>query len=232
MLTVAVSAASSTQTTILPTARGALAMAVYGAIPGALARSIRGTRRRVSPPGDGPHRDRVLPGAVLDQRQRAGRLDRLTRSGCSVLLRRSPPSPVSATSAEPCSPAPATSSCADYSRCSVASAWWPPSSWRRSPARPGEQLHHLRPDRRHLRHRHRHARPRGAADDRLCRTVQGVLPRRDAERGHADPGARHRRGASGSPRVPELSGIEFESQLNWMLDSSASRWVYVAGSGD
>lgn len=33
LLTVAVSAASSTQTTILPTARGALAMAVYGAIP-------------------------------------------------------------------------------------------------------------------------------------------------------------------------------------------------------
>jgi amino acid transporter len=34
LLTVAVSAAASTQTTILPTARGALAMAVYGAIPG------------------------------------------------------------------------------------------------------------------------------------------------------------------------------------------------------
>ena len=33
LLTVSVSAASSTQTTILPTARGALAMAVYGAIP-------------------------------------------------------------------------------------------------------------------------------------------------------------------------------------------------------
>jgi amino acid transporter len=33
LLTVAVSAASSTQTTILPTARGTLAMAVYGAIP-------------------------------------------------------------------------------------------------------------------------------------------------------------------------------------------------------
>ena len=33
LLTVAVSAAASTQTTILPTARGALAMAVYGAIP-------------------------------------------------------------------------------------------------------------------------------------------------------------------------------------------------------
>ena len=33
LLTVAVSAASSTQTTILPTARGALAMAVYKAIP-------------------------------------------------------------------------------------------------------------------------------------------------------------------------------------------------------
>jgi amino acid transporter len=33
LLTVAVSAASSTQSTILPTARGALAMAVYGAIP-------------------------------------------------------------------------------------------------------------------------------------------------------------------------------------------------------
>ena len=33
LLTVAVSAASSTQTTILPTARGALAMAVYQAIP-------------------------------------------------------------------------------------------------------------------------------------------------------------------------------------------------------
>jgi amino acid transporter len=33
LLTVAISAASSTQTTILPTARGALAMAVYGAIP-------------------------------------------------------------------------------------------------------------------------------------------------------------------------------------------------------
>ena len=33
LLTVAVSAASSTQTTILPTARGALAMAVYGAVP-------------------------------------------------------------------------------------------------------------------------------------------------------------------------------------------------------
>ena len=33
LLTVAISAASSTQTTILPTARGTLAMAVYGAIP-------------------------------------------------------------------------------------------------------------------------------------------------------------------------------------------------------
>lgn len=33
LLTVAVSAAASTQTTILPTARGALAMAVYGALP-------------------------------------------------------------------------------------------------------------------------------------------------------------------------------------------------------
>ncbi|NIZ91252.1 APC family permease [Kineococcus rubinsiae] len=33
LLTVAVSAAASTQTTILPTARGALAMAVYGAVP-------------------------------------------------------------------------------------------------------------------------------------------------------------------------------------------------------
>ena len=33
ILTVAVSAAASTQTTILPTARGTLAMAVYGAIP-------------------------------------------------------------------------------------------------------------------------------------------------------------------------------------------------------
>ncbi|WP_075295737.1 MULTISPECIES: APC family permease [unclassified Pseudonocardia] len=33
LLTVAISAAASTQTTILPTARGALAMAVYGAVP-------------------------------------------------------------------------------------------------------------------------------------------------------------------------------------------------------
>jgi amino acid transporter len=33
LLTVAISAASSTQTTILPTARGTLAMTVYGAIP-------------------------------------------------------------------------------------------------------------------------------------------------------------------------------------------------------
>jgi amino acid transporter len=38
LLTVAISAASSTQTTILPTARGTLAMAVYGAIPKQFAR--------------------------------------------------------------------------------------------------------------------------------------------------------------------------------------------------
>ncbi|GAB3216383.1 APC family permease [Kineococcus gypseus] len=38
LLTVAVSAAASTQTTILPTARGALAMAVYGALPQRFAR--------------------------------------------------------------------------------------------------------------------------------------------------------------------------------------------------
>ena len=38
LLTISISAASSTQTTILPTARGTLAMAVYGALPKAFAR--------------------------------------------------------------------------------------------------------------------------------------------------------------------------------------------------
>jgi len=38
LLTISISAASSTQTTILPTARGTLAMAVYGALPRAFAR--------------------------------------------------------------------------------------------------------------------------------------------------------------------------------------------------
>ena len=50
LLTVAVSAASSTQATILPTARGTLAMAVYGAIRSASRTFIPSTRLRASPP--------------------------------------------------------------------------------------------------------------------------------------------------------------------------------------
>ena len=50
LLTVAVSAASSTQTTILPTARGALAMAVYGAIPKRFANIHHRYRTPSSPP--------------------------------------------------------------------------------------------------------------------------------------------------------------------------------------
>jgi hypothetical protein len=37
--------------------------------------------------------------------------------------------------------------------------------------------------------RHRHARPRSPADDCLRRTIPRLLPRRNPQRGHPDPGA-------------------------------------------
>ena len=123
LLTVAVSAASSTQTTILPTARGALAMAVYGAIPERFA--------NVHPRYKTPGFATMVMGSTsvgfylvlsLDQRERPGRLDRLARPGRRLLLRRHRLRLRRGTSAARCSPARGTSSSAACCRCSAGSA--------------------------------------------------------------------------------------------------------------
>ena len=81
--------ASSTQTTILPTARGTLAMAVYGALPKAFA--------RVHPKYHTPSFSTLVMGAtaiffyvraVVPDPERACRLDRVARPRRRVLLRR------------------------------------------------------------------------------------------------------------------------------------------------
>ena len=62
--------------------------------------------------GDGRHRDRVLPGAVADQHERPGRLDRLARPGRGLLLRDHRVRLRGLLPPARCSPAPATSSSA------------------------------------------------------------------------------------------------------------------------
>ena len=192
LLTVSVSAASSTQTTILPTARGALAMAVYEAIPARFG--------QVHPRYKTPGFATLVMGATaigfylilsIDQHQCARRLDRVARAGRRVLLRHHRPRLRGLLPQDPVHQRPEL---------------LPPRS---APAarrdRHGGGLHHrvdavhrpgvrrdlLRAARRHLRHRHRHAGARGAADDRLRRTPARLLPWRDAERRYPDPGSRH-----------------------------------------
>ena len=126
----AVSAASSTQTTILPTARGTLAMAVYGAVP---ARSPGCTRVYKTP--SFRHASSWAP-----PRSASTWCSRCSaRTPCSTRSPRwgspwrsttaSPRSRASCTSAGRSSAAPATSSCAACSRCSAGSGWWALRAW-------------------------------------------------------------------------------------------------------
>ena len=144
----------------------------------------------------GRHRGRVLPGPVHHQRERAGRLDRFTGPGGGVLLRdhrlrvrRVLPQDVVPQRPQllPARTASAARRARDGGRLRGGLDLL---------HRPREQLHHVRSHRRHLRHRYRHAGPRSAADDRLLRPAEAVLPRRDAERRHPDPGPRHGRAAA------------------------------------
>ena len=132
LLTVAVSAAASTQTTILPTARGALAMAVYKAIPAKFG--------EVHPRYKTPGFATLVMGAtaigfylILSLISTDALADSIASLGWPWRSTTgSPPSPVWSTSAAPCSAAPGTSSSAGCCRCSAGSAWCPPSSWPRS----------------------------------------------------------------------------------------------------
>ena len=88
LLTVSVSALSSTQTTILPTARGSLSMAVYEAIP----KRFASVHPRYMTPAFGTIVMGIsalgfLPAAELHQPERARRFDRVAGSGRGLLLR-------------------------------------------------------------------------------------------------------------------------------------------------
>ncbi len=103
IISVLTSSSASTQTTILPTARAALSMGAYRAIPVAL---------REDPPevpdaqlrhvGDGHRVDHVLRGAHAHQHERARRLDRGRRACSSRSTTASPGSRASGTTASTC----------------------------------------------------------------------------------------------------------------------------------
>jgi amino acid transporter len=122
LLTVSVSALSSTQTTILPTARGTLSMAVYEAIP----KRFAYVHPRYMTPAFGT----LVMGVtalcfylVLPSSARMHwpiRLPRLAWRSRSITA--SPHTPACGTSGAACSRRPETCSCAAFSRCSVR---WP-----------------------------------------------------------------------------------------------------------
>ena len=142
LLTVSVSAASSTQTTILPTARGALAMAVYKAIPAKFGE----VNPRYKTPGFATLvmgitaiafylvLSLISANALADSIASLGLAVAfyygITAFACVVYFRTR------------CSAAPGTSSCAGCSRCSAGWAWWSPSCWPRSPTSTRSTPHH------------------------------------------------------------------------------------------
>ena len=86
-----ISAISSTQTTILPTARGTLAMAAYKALPEAVRDRAPALQDAVVlDPRDGCRRDRLLRRHDAHQRQHPAGLDPVARPRDRVLLRASP----------------------------------------------------------------------------------------------------------------------------------------------
>ena len=182
LLTVAVSAAASTQTTILPTARGTLAMAVYGAIP----RRFAQVHPRYKTPSFGTMVMGITAIAfylVLSLISANALADSIASLGLAVAFYYGI----------------VAFSCVWYFRRTLFTSarhffmrgLLPLLGWHRhgcrlhhqreGHARSGVRLHRLRPDRRRLRDRHRHARPRGAAHDRLRRTIPGLLPRRNPQ---------------------------------------------------
>ena len=193
LLTVAVSAASSTQTTILPTARGALAMAVYKAIPArfgvvhpryktpGFATMVMG----VSAIGFYLILSIISTNALADSIASLGLAVAfyygITAIACVVYFRKTLFTSARNFFLRGLLPLlGAIGMAAAFIIASIAVH------------RPGVRRDLLRAARGDLRDRHRHARARRAADDRLRRTAPRLLPRRDAERRHPDPGPRHR----------------------------------------
>ena len=111
VVAVMISAISSTQTTILPTARGTLAMAAYKALPEAIrdgAPAVQDTV--VLHPRDGHRRVRLLRRHDADQRQHPAGFDSVARAWRSRSTTGSPAMRASGTSGGSCSPRRGTSS--------------------------------------------------------------------------------------------------------------------------
>ena len=192
LLTVSVSGLSSTQTTILPTARGTLSMAVYEAIP----KRFASVHPRYMTPAFGTIvmglvGTVLLPGAHLPFGERTRRFDRLAGTRGRVLLRHHRvrmrvvlPQDTVRIGQELLLPRSVPVHRRRFHGGGV-------RHQRQGHDRSRVRLHRVRFARRRLRPRCRHARARYPTDARLLRIRhQALLPRRDAERQHRSQGPR------------------------------------------